>query len=68
MKRKRSEHVYEILEALPFPVESFGPCRQVQRCGNWEAVLGDGLCVKCWDSRCSAQKGRGAESAVEATG
>ena len=49
--RKRENHAYEILALLPFPVESFGPCHHAKRCGNWEAVLGDNLCVNCWDLR-----------------
>jgi hypothetical protein len=48
---KSENNVYEIFALLPFPVESYGPCHHAQQCGNWEAVLGDNLCVNCWDLR-----------------
>ena len=37
-------------------VESFGPCAKFHRCNN-VGILGDGLCVECWDG--SRRKVRG---------
>jgi hypothetical protein len=31
------------------PVESYGMCKRAKRCGNWNVLLGDGVCVNCWD-------------------
>ena len=35
-------------QALP-PVESVGHCRNAHRCREYDAILGDGLCQRCWD-------------------
>tara|TARA_Y100000310_G_scaffold164057_1_gene163899 strand:+ start:305 stop:1135 length:831 start_codon:yes stop_codon:yes gene_type:complete len=55
--------VLGLTSRLAYPreiVESFGKCRNVRKrksagCQSLEAVLGDGLCVECWDAR--AQSG-----------
>ncbi len=30
-------------------VESFGSCTNWKRCRNFQVILGNGLCMKCWD-------------------
>ena len=30
-------------------IESRGACLKASRCGHWDVVLGNGLCVECWD-------------------
>ena len=37
-------------DIIQTPVESFGCCKNARRCRSYYAVLGDGLCEKCWDS------------------
>jgi len=32
------------------PIDSFGVCRQAKKCKNFDVVLGNGLCVNCYDS------------------
>jgi len=31
------------------PIESFGYCLNYCNCGGYDVVLGDGLCMRCWD-------------------
>jgi len=40
-----------IIESLmgDFPIESFGDCQNHRNCHSYDVVLGDGLCVQCWD-------------------
>ena len=53
--------VLGLTSRLAYPreiVESFGKCRNVRKrksagCKSLEVVLGDGLCVECWDARAS---------------
>ena len=37
-------------------LESFGPCAKFHRCKN-VGLLGDGLCVECWDGSRRKVKG-----------
>jgi len=37
------------LSKIPLPRESAGACRYARTCGNYNVILGDGVCVKCWD-------------------
>jgi len=49
---KESGGAYNILFEGPQPVESFGQCQArlgKKRCSIF-GVLGDGLCVACWDA------------------
>ena len=34
---------------VDLPIESFGDCLNHRNCRNYDVVLGDGLCVRCWD-------------------
>ena len=34
------------MQNIPLPIETYGACKQ---CGK-EAMLGNGLCVDCWDN------------------
>ena len=29
--------------------ERRGDCRRVEKCGSYDVILGNGLCVWCWD-------------------
>ena len=31
-------------------VESTGPCKWSRKCKNYDGVLGNGLCMDCWDN------------------
>ena len=31
-------------------VESTGPCKWSRKCKNYDVVLGNGLCMDCWDN------------------
>jgi len=37
------------LTKVPLPMESYGTCKYVKTCGNREVILGNGVCVRCWD-------------------
>ena len=41
--------LYYRLEEIPQPKESFGGCKNAANCGEYRAVLGDGVCTACWD-------------------
>ena len=43
----------QVVAPVDFPVESFGACRNSRKCRNVAAVLGNGLCVHCYDLRCA---------------
>ena len=40
------EHLAEIRA----PNASFGTCRNHKNCHQFQAILGNGYCVKCWDT------------------
>lgn len=44
-------------ESLKLPAESHGTCVNVRRCKSWNVVLGDGLCMACYDVRTSSARG-----------
>lgn len=52
-KKQPTKHQHDSLfyrlEKIPMPEESFGACKYVKRCKNWNVILGNGLCVRCWD-------------------
>ena len=41
----------QALDKIPLPIEGRGPCRNSKRCGaiDNKTVLGDDLCVSCYD-------------------
>lgn len=41
--------LFERLEDIKQPNESYGECRNFSQCGSFRAVLGNGYCVQCWD-------------------
>ena len=45
----RNENIWYQLAKIPLPVESFGACSNARNCKNWNVILGNGYCVKCWD-------------------
>jgi hypothetical protein len=55
--------VHSIFAGNNVPIESVGECLNAARrnkqkitgCKNWNVVLGDGLCVQCWDIKASAK-------------
>ena len=44
-----SESVWISLASQPIPKESFGVCANYKSCQNFQAILGNGYCVECWD-------------------
>jgi hypothetical protein len=55
---RQSNQILAALRRSP-PVESFGACRYAgKKCKNWEVILGDGLCVQCWDYKAGNNKER----------
>ena len=46
------------------PIETFGACRYSRKqgrrdgCGNFTVVLGNGLCIECWDRKVSKYQGK----------
>ena len=36
-------------QSLTLPTELQGMCRNAKRCRSWDVILGNGLCVTCWD-------------------
>ena len=41
---------------VSLPVKSYGRCKRAAKCGNLDALLGDGFCEKCWDREWSCIK------------
>jgi len=37
------------LRRVRIPTESYGRCKNAKRCNHWRTVLGDDLCVDCYD-------------------
>ena len=52
-----SENGWDPQESSRMPTESYGICNNVKRCGSWSSILGDGLCVACFDARTSSARG-----------
>ena len=49
---------------VSLPVELLGACRNAaKKCDNWHTVLGDELCVQCWDLQSASVKGASMETA-----
>jgi hypothetical protein len=49
---------------VSLPVEVLGACHNAaKKCDNWHTVLGDGLCVQCWDLQ--SANGNGASIKTE---
>jgi hypothetical protein len=56
MSRRTSVDLFSKLRKKRTPKETFGMCEYAVKgkgnsrpCGNFNVVLGDGLCVNCWD-------------------
>ena len=45
-----NESVMDHLAEIRAPNESFGTCRNHKGCHQFRAILGNGYCVKCWDT------------------
>ena len=60
-ERSVRKRVHELFSEEDLPFESFGACRNAVKktngrfigCRQYHVILGDGLCVKCWDARAS---------------
>ena len=58
-ERSIGKRPHELLAGEDLPVKSFGECRNAVKktngrmvgCKQYHVVLGDGLCMKCWDAR-----------------
>ena len=56
MNSRSGNYLLNRLKKMPTPKETFGMCAYAVKgkgntrpCGNFSVVLGDGLCVNCWD-------------------
>ena len=47
--KQQQDSLFYRLEQIPMPRESFGTCKYVKKCESWNVILGNGICVKCWD-------------------
>ena len=45
----KTDSIFYQLSKIPMPEESFGACSNARNCKNWQVILGNGYCVKCWD-------------------
>ena len=48
MRREILQQWYTI-SRVRIPTESYGRCKNAKRCNHWRTVLGDALCVDCYD-------------------
>ena len=56
MSSRRGNDYFSRLKSKPLPKEEIGMCRNAIKgkgnsrpCGSFNVVLGDGLCMRCWD-------------------
>ena len=48
-------------DKVPLPEESVGHCKNYRKCKQYNVVLGNDLCMDCWDKK-TGSKGYGATS------
>ena len=53
----RANDYFARLKAKPLPKDTIGMCKNAVKgkgnsrpCGSFSGVLGEGLCMRCWDS------------------
>ena len=48
--RQHGDPEFNFDKPVYLPAESIGACSNAPRCHNGDTVLGNGVCLKCWDN------------------
>ena len=58
VKRKQKYYI-ESDKNVALPSETVGDCKNWKRCRQYNVILGNGLCIDCWDKK-TGSRGYGA--------
>ena len=59
VKPKRRYYIQSTEVDVALPKETVGDCKNWKRCRQYNVILGNGLCIDCWDKK-TGSRGYGA--------